>query len=199
MGAAQLESKIDYQALEEQRSQAIQGKLNTQLRSMEVGKNDSLRRVVLRLVVEAKYSEAAEIIDEYVKLKSLYPAIVKRSMFHVNHAKDLINAVRAKRNFPNLSQLSMAKQQEILDHALKHFEELRLTVKAIEYMVRDEATSDIRSTVWVLRTLVYVVVGVVISAFLVEFSGTLGRPLWAVFNDFADIGFSLLLKYLPFI
>ena len=196
MGAEIVESKIDYQALEEQRSQAMQHQLKTQLRSMEVGKDDSLRRIVLGYVVESKYREAGEILDEYIKLKSSYPSLADRAKMHVSHAKDLINAVRAKRNFPNLSQLSMAKQQEILDHALGHFEELRITIKAIEVMTRDEAIKDIRSTVWVLRTIVYVVVGVVAAAFLVEFSGALGRPLWVVFNDFTDIGFNFLLKYL---
>lgn len=199
MSEALVESKIDYQALEKQRSDAVQHQLKLQLRSMEVGKNDSLRRVVLRLVVEARYADASMMIDEYLKLKSFYPAVGKRAKIHASHAKDLVNAVRAKRNFPNLAQLSMSKQQEILDHALGHFEELRQTIKAIEYIVRDEAIQDIRSTVWVIRTLVYVSVILLATAFVLEFSGALGQPLWAVFNDFADTSFKFILKFIPFI
>jgi hypothetical protein len=118
---------------------------------------------------------------------------------HANHSKELINAIRAKRNFPNLSSLPMSKQQEILDHSLGHFDDLKLSLKAIEQIVKDEAIKDIRSTVWVLHTGVYVVMAIVVTMFLLDFSGALGQPLWAVYNDLSDKAYQALLKYLPFL
>lgn len=194
-----VDTKVDYQALEKQRAEMLQNQLKQQLRALEVGKNSSLRRIVLRFVVEGQYTEAAATIDEYINIKKIYPSVVERSDAHAIHAKELINAIRAKRNFPNLSQLAMSKQQEILDNAIAHFEELRATLKAIEYIVRDEGIKDIRSTVWVLRSLVYTVTGVIVTIFMHEFTETLGRPLWIVFNDFAIVSFRYLTKVLPFL
>lgn len=187
-----LDSKIDYQELESLRTEALKNRLILQLRAREVGKSASLRRVVLRFVADGKYQDANGIIDEYLHLKSNYPKLKKRSALHVAHAKELINAIRAKRNFPNLSQLQLSKQQEILDHAISHFEELKQTLRIIEAMVKDEAINDMRATVWVLRSLVYVVIAIVTTSFFMDFSGSVGRPLWSVFSGFVDSSFKLL-------
>jgi hypothetical protein len=188
-----IESKIDYRELEAQRSEAIQERLKIQLRAREVGKNASLRRVVLRFVADGKYNDANMILDEYLQLKAVFPQLRDRSKLHVIHAKELINAIRAKRNFPNLSQLAMSKQQEILDHAIAHFEELKQTLRMVEAMVKDEAIRDMRSTIWVLRSLVYFTMLIVLTTFITEFSGSMGKPLWVVFNDFADNSFKFLM------
>lgn len=194
-----MDVKVDYHALEMQRADALQLQFKKQLRSLELGKQASLRRVVLGFVIEGHYTEAATTIDEFMRLKKIYQSAVERSSVYVNHAKELINAIRTKRNFPQLSLLSISKQQEILDHAIGHFEELKITLKAIENLIRDESIKDIRSTVWVLRTVVYTVVIVVVTSFLTEFTSKLGQPLWIIFNDFADISFNFLLKMMPFI
>ena len=191
----QLDTKIDYQQLEQSRTQLLQRRLNQQLREREMGNQYSLRRAVLAQVVQGNYKEAGDVIDA----KSVYPAFKERSVAHAVHAKELINAVRAKRNFPNLSQLSMSKQQEILDHAVEHFDELRMTLKTIEHLLKDEAVKDIKSTVWVLRTGVYATISIVAAAFIGEFSGSMGRPLWIVFNDIVDIGYKFLMNYIPFL
>lgn len=199
MGQQMQEPKIDYQALEQQRAEMLQQQLKAQLRSREVGRNHSLRRTVLRFVVDGRYEEASAMIEEYLEHKKDYPALGIRAQAHVSHAKDLIHAVRSKRNFPNLSQLSMSKQQEILEHALGHFEELKYSLRAIEHLVKDEAVKDIRSTVWVLRSLVYLVTAVVGTAFFMDFTDSLGKPIWAVFNDLTDQTYALLTTFLPFL
>jgi hypothetical protein len=139
-----LDTKIDYQQMEQARTKVLQNQLNQQLRTRELGNQYSLRRVILRMVVDGQYKEASEAIDVFMDAKAVYPGFRERSEVHVNHSKELINAVRAKRNFPNLSQLSMSKQQEILDHAIEHFDELRVTLKSIEHILKDETVKDIR-------------------------------------------------------
>jgi erythromycin esterase-like protein len=150
-------------------------------------------------VAAGNYQDAADMIGAFIEVKKVYPAFAERVEAQANHAKELVNAVRAKRNFPNLSALSMSKQQEILDHAVEHFDELRLTLKHIENVLKDEAIQDIRSTVWVVRTSVYTLVAIVAAAFVTEFSGALGKPLWVVFNDLADNGYKFLMKFIPFL
>lgn len=195
----QLDTKIDYQHMEQARTKYLQRQISMQMRSRDMGREYSLRRSVLSLVAAGNYQEAADIIDAFVEVKKVYPAFPGRVEAQANHAKELVNAVRAKRNFPNLSALSMSKQQEILDHAVEHFDELRLTLKHIENVLKDEAIQDIRSTVWVVRTAVYTVVSIVAAAFVTEFSGALGQPLWVVFNDLVDHGYKFLMRFIPFL
>jgi hypothetical protein len=199
MGAEKLEPKIDYDALEQQRAELLQSQLKIQLRAREAGKSASLRRIVLRYVVEAKYKDAAAVIDEYLEMKKMFPSLRSRCNTHAQHAKELINAVRAKRNFPNMQHLSMAKQQEVLDHALNHFEELKYTIKTIEHLVKDEAVKDIRSTVMIIRTLCWVVCAVLLTVFALEFSDSLMQPFLIVFHDFAKNSYEFAAKFIPFL
>jgi hypothetical protein len=113
----------------------------------------------------------------------------------VRHARELINAVRSKRNLPGLSQLTMAKQKEIMDHVVNHFNELKYTLKAIEKVAKDVALSDIRSTVWLIKTFSYSVLLIVITYFMVTFVKDIGGPFWVVFNDLADMVFESIMGF----
>ena len=194
-----MDSKVDYHALEQQRADALQEQLKIKLRRMEAGRSDSLRRAVLRYVAEGKYKEASALLDEYLEMKSHFPGLRERCQVHINHAKELVNAVRAKRNFQKLSQLTNSKQQEILDRAVIHFQELKHTLKAIENLVRDEAVKDIRSTVWVMRSFVYAVTAIVVTVFILEFNGSLGTPFWIIFNNFIDRSYKFMMHYISFL
>lgn len=193
------DSKIDYEGLEQRRALQLQSQLQSELMSREAGKAESLRRIVLRLVASGNYDNAVEVVEMYVKSKNEYPAIGIRSEAHSRHVKELIHAIRTKRNFPNLSQLPMSKQQEIIDYAVSHFEELKMTLKTIEQIVRDEMVKDIRSTIWVVRTSVYVVIIVFATMFITEFTDSLAKPLWSVFSDLVERCFKFISYYLPFI
>lgn len=199
--AKELDSKIDYEALEQQRAAALQANLKYELRQREVdaGKIHSLRRYILRLVVETEYDKAAEITEAYVEAKRIYPAAQERLLPQMQHAHELINAIRAKRNFPGMGQLSMSKQQEILDFAIQHFEELKTTLKMMEQISRDEAVKDIRSTEWVLRTGVYTMIAVVGVAFFYDMVGGLGQSVWIVSNILIDQVYAVAQKFIPFL
>ncbi len=190
------EKKIDFRKLEEARTQALQDQLKTKLKARQAGKDASLRRVVLAEVVEGQYEAASEILDDFMAGKTMFPTLVNRAKPHVVHAKDLINAVRLKRSFPNLSSLPMAKQQEILDHAVHHFEELKMTLKIVERLSRDEIVRDLRSTVWVVRSTVYVVLAILLLGFLLDMSHGLPTVCWRVFNDFSNHLFESLSKFI---
>ncbi len=184
--------KIDFRKLEERRTQALQDKLKGQLKARQVGKNTSLRRLVLGLVVESEYEEAGHLIDDYLESKRMFQMLQRRAAPHVTHSKDLINAIRLKRNFPNLSALPMSKQQEILDRAVGHFDELKITLRIIEHLTRDEVVKDLRSTVWVIKCVAYVVAAIVVANFVLEMSHGLQEVCWRVFNDYTDRMFEVI-------
>ena len=183
--------------LEQQRTLAVQESLNRQLQQMDMGKQNSLRRTVLKMVATGSYDAACDTLDSYIQYKRQYPDLIHRVSTHLNHCKELVHAIRSKRNFPGLSSLSMSKQKEILDYAVGHFEELKHTLKTIEAAVRDEAIKDYRSTTWVLRTLTYTVVAVVCVAFLLEFTSSLGASMWVVFDSLTESAYGVLSTKIP--
>ena len=188
--------KIDFHALEEQRTDFLKKELQARLRARQAGKNSVLRREVLGCVVDARYEDAGIFLEAFVGLKSVYPGFVNRASPHIQHAKDLINAIRLKRDFPNLSHLVMTKQQEILDHAVSHFEELKVTLKMIEYISRDESARDLRSTVWVIRCATYAIAAIFVMGIFLAFDHGLKNICWRMFNDYSDKLFALLSRYL---
>jgi len=193
------ESKIDYQALEALRAEAVLTQLRQELSRRDLDDGDAFRNLTMRFVVDAKYTEAGYVIDEYVKSKTVYPQVQRRVAPHVAYAKELINAIKAKRNFPNLGQLSMSKQQEILDHAVGHFDDLRATLKAIKRVAREESVRDVRSTVWVVKSLLFVTALFLVSLFIIDFKNMFGPSFWFVFNDSTDSAFEVIARYLPFL
>ena len=191
-------AKINYNVLEAERSGELLSDLQTQLeQQVSAGDEiDSLPHVVLRAVVQGNYDHARSEIDRYISMKSDLPEFSYRTEKYVDHCKDLVVAIKAKRNFPGLASLNMSKQQELLDHVIRHFEELKTFLKKIEQVYRDTKLEDIRSTVIVVKTCSYVVLaifGVGLALDLVSGMGqSFGVALDGAINSLLDILLSVL-------
>ncbi len=128
----------------------------------EIGERiDSIRATVMGAVVAENYENAKDELTTYIGYKSSYPAFQVRAERYVEHCCDLIQAIQVKRNFPGLASLSLAKQQEIHEKVLEHFEELKQNLKQIEKVERESKVNDLRSTVWVMRAACQVVVAII--------------------------------------
>lgn len=192
MGAAKIEKAdkgINYEKMEQARTAALQAHLKDRLKAEFGGRMDGLRQVVLKLVVMGDYEKANLSLDNYITYKQDYPDFHPRVADMVRHSRELINAIRSKRNLPGLSLLTMAKQKEIMDHVVNHFNELKFTLKAIEKVAKDVSLSDIRSTVWLIQTCSYVVLAIVVTYFVLTFTSDIGGPFWVVFNDLTNMLF----------
>jgi hypothetical protein len=179
-------SNIDYESLEKARTAQLQAQLRDRLRQEFGNGIDGLRRVVLKSVVNADYKKANQSLDNYIILKEEYPDFHPRVVDMIRHSRELINAIRSKRNLPGLSQLSIAKQKEIMDHVVSHFNELKYTLKAVERVAKDVALSDIRSTVWLIKTVSYCLLGILVVAFSISFTEQIAKPFWVVSNDLVN-------------
>lgn len=149
----------------------------------EVGQADSLRYNVATYVVEEKYDRAIEELRDFLEVESEFPKFRERVTKYIDHCVDLINAIRAKRKFPGATSLTMAKQQELKDRFHEHFRELQQVLKNIDRIHTELKLDDIRSTVWVIQTMVYAVLAVLIIAFALEASRGLGLSIWSVVDD----------------
>jgi hypothetical protein len=134
------------------------------------GGSDSLRNLILSSVASDNYLRAIEDLKAYHDSKSDYPQFKVRSERYLNYAVDLVNAIKAKRSFPGMQHLSMSKQQELFERAMEHFEDLKVTLRKVEQIEQEVRLDDVRSTVWVVKALVYCLFAFLTLAFIREAS-----------------------------
>lgn len=129
--------------------------LDPGLSPSQMGKADSLKHNVLSAVVNEEYEKALHLLEQFQKSKSEFKNFHEKTHRFVSHSGDLVRAIRTKRNFPGLNQLTRAKQQELRDKFKEHFNELQYTLGKVEKIYTDLKISDARSTVWVIRSFFY--------------------------------------------
>lgn len=149
----------------------------------DLGRADTLRFNVLTYVVEENYDKAIEEMRNFLLQDFEYPTFKSRVDRYIHHGIDLVNAIRAKRNFPGAHMLTMAKQKELNEKFVAHFSELQFILKKVERIQTDVRIADIRSTVWVLKALSWSVFAVVVVAFLLDVNAGLLKTTIIVVDD----------------
>ncbi len=139
---------------------------------------DDLKTEVLNAVADDQFDQAIELLQDFLEQPSEYPQFKTRMDRLVNHGVDLVNAIRAKKNFPGMSSLTRSKQQELAERTTDHYNELQMTITKMERILNQLKREDVRSTLWILRAIVYGSGLIVIVAFLKEITG----GLWGVFE-----------------
>jgi hypothetical protein len=164
----------------------------------DLGRMDSLRTSILQLVVNENYERAVDEMVAYVDLKTSYPNFQERVRRLVQHCSELIQAVKTKRNFPGLSALSLAKQQEIHEKVLEHFEELKQHLRQIEKVEREHKLDDVRSTVWVIRAVAQATVLIFVVALLLDIKSGRFGSLMSVTEGYLDKASEWLVNLIKF-
>lgn len=136
-----------------------------------VGPTGSLRQSILTAVVEEKYDSAINRLQEYIESKPEYPDFRERCIRYSEYGVELIHAIRTKRSFPGWNALNMSKQKELFERALHHFEDLKATLTKIEVVEKEVRMEDVRSTVWVVKSVVYAISALLIFVFIREMTG----------------------------
>ncbi len=150
----------------------------------EIGRADTLRYNVVVFVVEENYDRAISELKRFLEKDSEYPRFKAKVNRYVNHAVDLVNAIRAKRRFPGVHSLTMAKQQEIIDRFHEHFNELQAVLKRVEKIQDNLKIEDLRSTVLVVRAVVNAAIAIVILAFILEGARGLMSTVYLASDDY---------------
>lgn len=152
------------------------------------GRIDSLRRTILAMVTDARYEKAIRELSVYADYREDFPDFKVRTERHVQHCIDLVNAIKTKRSFPGMAYLSAAKQKELHDTALAHFDELKYYLRQIEKVEIDVKLVDARSTVWFLQTVVYCFLAVFVLSFLLDLYGGMGKNAVVYLDDLLSRG-----------
>jgi hypothetical protein len=178
--------------------ESLKRKLQESHRKDVGGRMDSVRAAVMGSVVGENYDQAKDELSNYVMAKTAYPGFQTRAGRYVDHCCDLIQAIQIKRNFPGLASLSLAKQQEIHEKVLEHFEELKANLKQIEKVEREHKINDLRSTVWVLKSFCLVVTGMVAVGLFIDLRSGLFSSFFHVLDALVDDGSTWLVNLLNF-
>lgn len=152
----------------------------------DLGVPDTVRYNVLTFVVNEEYDRAINYLKDFLDKDSQYPNFKQRIDRYVNHAIDLIFAIRTKRNFPGISLLTKSKQNELRERYREHFQELKSVMRKIENCQEELRLSDIKSTTMLVRSLWLSTVVVVISAVAIEIFQGLGLSFFVVFDDYLN-------------
>lgn len=150
---------------------------------MDFGPPDKLRHQVLAKVADEQYESAIEQLRNFFATKSPYPTFNLRIERYINHSIDLIYAIKAKRSFPGITQLTRAKQQELRDRFRDHFNELIQVLKKMEKIERDLKLEDARSTIYVVKALWVAAMVVALIWFFIEVYRGLAVTSFLVVKD----------------
>jgi uncharacterized membrane protein YccC len=176
--------------VEQQQERELTTKFSARMKASvrDIGQVDTMRHTILSFVATENYERAIEELHRYCESKSAYPQFSVRSERYSKYAVDLINAVKAKRSFPGLQHLAMSKQQELFDRAMEHFDDLKATLRKIEQIDREVKLEDVRSTVLVVKAMIYSAFAVLVVGFLMEISrGVLPAAFVVLDSGFGDL------------
>jgi hypothetical protein len=152
----------------------------------DMGRADSFRYNVLTWVLDERYDRAIQEIKTFMDTPSQFPNFHGKIGRYMSHSIDLIYAIKAKRNFPGISSLTRAKQQELREKFKEHFKELQMILKRVEEVERDLKIHDARSTIYVIKAIWVASLAIIILAFFLEIVRGLGETTAIVADDTAN-------------
>lgn len=164
----------------------------------DLGKQGELRFQILMQVLDEQYEKSIEDLRAFFLKESVYPSFNQRIERYINHSIDLIYAIKAKRNFPGISQLTRAKQQELRDRFKDHFNELVFMLKKIEKIERDLMLEDARSTIYVVQAFWVAALCLLLSWFAVEIYRGLAVTSFIVLEEMFTRWVDAALDYMKF-
>lgn len=161
----------------------LKQKPGLQVERKDMGRADSFRYNILTHVVDENYDRAIHELKTFLSRETEFHKARLRSERFVHHCVDLVNAIRAKRNFPGMNSLTIAKQQELNDRFREHFNELQYILKKIEKIEHEVKLEDVRSTVWVVKSIAWCAGLLLAVAFLMDVNAGLFRTVVYVIDD----------------
>jgi hypothetical protein len=152
----------------------------------DFGQPGSLRNIVLQSVLDEDYNKALEEIKLFSEGPSEFPNFIPKVTRYLNHSRDLVYAIKAKRNFDGISSLTRAKQQELREKFKEHYGELKFVLRRIEKIESDLRIEDARSTIYIIRALWIAAMVLVSVWFVMESVGGLAITGTIVVEDLID-------------
>ena len=94
-------------------------------------------------------------------------------------------------NIPNQSALPQSKQDDIFQKISENWEDLKLSLRRIRSIERDLAVQDSRSSIYVVRAVLFSFIFLLIVFLMNEFSHSFGQSIVGFFNESSNIFFDV--------
>lgn len=181
-GLGLVDSDVDLSTqedLEQKLSESISGRL------------DGLRYTILSLVVEGRYDTAVAEISYYANSERKLEVFRSKAQRYLNHCEELIRAVESKIKFCQTRTITRSQKHQLYVMVIKHFQELTDSLKKIERIENDIRVTDLKSTVWVLKSFIMCLGFLIIFAMVREAYLTMKEPSLVIVNDSIEFIFRL--------
>ena len=151
----------------------------------------SLQHKILTAIVQKNYDEALKVLKDYRKGKSSHPTYITKTSSIYDHAENLIQSIKIKKNFPNLSELNPKKLEELIQKTKEHWEELRIVLRRLSTVEKEMEIEDSRSTLLVVKAILLATF-IILSAIIVnEAVLSFGISYKVLIQDFKEVFKSL--------
>lgn len=147
------------------------------------GRPETLRFNVLTYTAQENFDRALRVLEDFMKAEYPYPQFKSRVIRYIQHARDIINAIKTKRNFPGISSLTRAKQQELREKYREHFRELVFILTRVEKVQADLRLNDAKATAWVVKALYYSCVVLFVTSVVLGLVGGTAKSIELLVDD----------------
>lgn len=161
----------------------VTDKIPVMIDQRDLGRADSLRYNVMSFLREENYDRAVHEIEQFMTKESDFPNFRGRVQRYLEHCASLVRAVEMKRNFPGSNRLTAAKQQDLKLKIKQHIDELVYCLKKVEQVEAHLRLEDIRSTVLIVRAVVFSTIMIALLAFILEASRGMAWNAIVVIDD----------------
>lgn len=162
----------------------------------EMGQADTLRYNVNVFILGEQFELAVREIEGYMAKDFDLPGFKEKIKPYLNHAIDLVNAIRAKQGFSKHISLTRSKQQELQETLRTHYDELQYAFKKIEQIRYQLQLDDLRSTVWIIKSATFSVFVIVGFIFINELIDGAASNFALVIDDYLTQGTQALAEFL---
>lgn len=114
-----------------------------------------------------KYDEALKILEDFKEAKFSFPPFKRKTEKLFDLCTEHINAIKNKLDMPGFNNLLQSKQEELQQSALENWEHLKILLRRIRAIEKDFAAQDARSSLIVVKALMFSSI-MVITVFLVK-------------------------------
>lgn len=156
------------------------------------GRLDGLRYTILSLVVEGRYDTAIAEISFYANSDQKLQVFRTKAQRYLNHCEELIRAVESKIKFCQTRTITRSQKHQLYMMVMKHFHELTDSLKKIERIENDIRVNDLKSTVWVLKSLIMCLGVLIMFGMIQEAVSSMQLPFMVVVNDSVEFIFRLI-------
>jgi hypothetical protein len=144
---------------------------------------DSLKSTVLGLAKSGNFDAAKREMKFYQQQNTSTPGFEFRTKHYFTHCYELLDAISNLKHIPNFENLRAAQQKQIRERIMTYGQDLSSILGRIDKVTNDLKIQDIRSTMWVIRTLTVCFALLIFVTALIEAFTTVGSPLSTVANQ----------------